>query len=239
MEYISTIAVSILGSGLLSTVIGLLANRWRHDRQADLLETWLNEGELLENLDTRAGLNHEGPENHARNLALATAARVNVNAAVASRLIPKNNFINTMSLVGGLFIAILGVAGIMAGVVLIQIPELSVSGVVNTLIIVFGVVSAFFGCTMLFMGHKSDVYRNIMRAEVLRTLQNENLPGEKSYAYNNKWIAGCSPEFKHRHKVALPADLRQAFSYFMLNARDISSVGEFDSQTSEVQEHWT
>lgn len=220
MEQLTTIAVAILGSGVLSTIISLLSNRWRDDRHAERLEAWVNEGTFLEDLERRAGLENSNPANRPRNLAIATAGRTYINTAIANRLVPKNNFEVVGYLIGGLLLAIMGLSAItlgLAATVGTTDPEQVFMGWVLALV---GAVAMLFAGLGIFKGSRSEFYRGVMRSEVQRTLNIETSDNEleNPYASRFEWLAGHEPEFIGRHKIALSADLRQSFSYFMQNA---------------------
>lgn len=237
MEQLITIAVAILGSGLLSTILNLVSHRSRDDRHAELLEAWVNEGKLLEDLEQRAGLENSALTERPRHIAQATAGRTYINTAIANRLVPKNNLEIVSYLGAGLLLAIIGLVAPVMGLVTIDVSAELTLVILGWVLVIVGIVAALLAGIWIFKGLKSETYRGIMRTEVQRTLNAETLPQESKNAYAERfnWIAGREPVFKRRHEIALPADLRHSFSYFMQHAyigTALSDAAEVNSSRS-------
>lgn len=219
MDNLTAIIIAILGSGLLSTALTLLTNRFRPSHRVDHLEAWQAERQLLETLEQQAGIDEEDRNRSGRDLALAIAARTQINASIAQRLIPKATLQSAGQLILGFVTAVLGpVIGVFGNWIVAAYDTLDML-ILGWAFIILGVVTFFLLAPLLiFKGAKSDVYRNVMRAEVQRVLDNELIPAEKSLAEKYGWVAGSEFEYKTRHNITLPEDLRQSFAYFMQHA---------------------
>lgn len=231
MEYFVTIAAAILGSGVLTTGIGLIAAKYGATRQAETLEAWTTERQLLRQLEDQAGIVDDGANTSARDLALAVAARTQVNAAIASRLIPKNNVSNTITYLSGIFLVILGPLAIIAGVVFAFSSPDAEMRFLAAASALLGLGFSLLAILLIFVGYNSEAYRNIMRAQVQRILNNDP-PSDRAYPKGKPWSAGQEPEFSKRHRIALSPDVRQSFSYFMKNAT--RSTGHNTTSTPQL-----
>lgn len=236
MEQFLTIAVAILGSGLLSTIVNVVSNKSRDGRHAELLEAWVNEGKLLKDLEKRAGLSGAESSAHSRNLALLTAAKTYINTAVAHRLVPKNNFEIVGYLLAGILLALIGIIALALGIVGIDFVTEVHLIILCIVLLLIGVVAALLGGLWIFKGLKSETYRGIMRTVVQRTLNADTFAHESSHPYAERfdWVAGKESKFRWTHRIALPADLRQTFKHFMRNAHASEVVT--DSTTSLPEE---
>lgn len=116
MEHLVTLAAAILGSSILSTAVGFIAARYNPTRHVETLQAWNTERLLLSELESKAGIIDDEASTSARNVALATAARTQVNAAVTTRLIPKNSLSSSVALVSGLLLSLLAATAVIAGI---------------------------------------------------------------------------------------------------------------------------
>lgn len=225
MEHLVTLAAAILGSSILSTAVGFIAARYNPTRHVETLQAWNTERLLLSELESKAGIIDDEASTSARNVALATAARTQVNAAVTTRLIPKNSLSSSVALVSGLLLSLLAATAIIAGIFFGLYLSDTGMRFLSLTVALSGLVIALMAALLIFIGHKSDVYRNIMRLYVRRILNGEPEPKEP-YPKKNPWTPGYEPEYLRGHRIALPPEVRQSFSYFMKNATESVNHGD-------------
>lgn len=153
---------------------------------------------------------------------MATAARAQVNAAIAIRLIPKNTVSSTVKFISGILLLVLGPGAILTGMVFaLSVPEAEMKFLASAGVLV-GFVFTILAALLIFVGQYSDVYRNMMRAHVQSVLNNEQALPYTGASKEPKWLPGHEPRYWKRHKMALSPDVRQSFSYFMKNAPSAS-----------------
>lgn len=231
MQHIITLLVALLGSGLISTVLTLIANQWRHDRHLDHMGVWRNEDDQLHDLERRAGVKTPDHANQPRNIALAVSARTQINAAVAKRLIPSDYVRVSTFIFSGITSLLLGTMTLLASVIQVYNSDIIPEGIFFIATTILGVLVMVLGSLLLFMGFRSDFYHDVMRVEVQKILnaeitadihanttdhKDEQSEGKSpSYAEKYGWHYGGKLCFKKRHYTALRPEIIQAFKYFM------------------------
>lgn len=120
-----TIVGIVLGSNVLISVIQILAGRFRFDRRADQMKSWLDESTVADTLEESAGI-HPDQAIVASKTAFAVAVRSDLNSRIALEIVPRSFWSATATLV-------YSTVGLTLGIVLIEIDEnLTVAGVVAT-----------------------------------------------------------------------------------------------------------
>ncbi|MGO1181453.1 MAG: hypothetical protein ACTHZ5_01030 [Micrococcaceae bacterium] len=211
-ENIITVLVAIIGSGALSTVITLVAARFRHDRQVDQLESWTKELELLDALDQRAGLVATGDSDASRDLAAAVAARTHLNARIARRIVPSAAFEGYFLVIVGVTV---GVLGLMLGVYAV-VGESDATAAMGNLVL--GVLLFLLGLVITLVGANTDGFRTRMRATIEQTLEGRTDPQRRGkLEEKHQWKAGREPSLPWRYEVVVPPQVRQSFKTYLMN----------------------
>lgn len=226
MNHATTLIAALLGSGLLSTTLTFIFSRWRHDRHVDALETWINEAKLLRSLEKTAELEPTVTNDQSRNLAVAIAARTQINAAMAARLIPRDNFRLLILAPLGLFVFFGSLLLLIASIGNAIASSETIDTAWSIVIALISVLMSCIGAVMFGVGWKSEIYQDVMRAEVQRSMEMGDTPSAHSphsYAKKYSWLPGMEPTYRRRHVIALRADIRQAFRHFIMNVKEPSS----------------
>ncbi|WP_137825244.1 hypothetical protein [Brevibacterium sp. 2SA] len=92
-EVLIAIAGAVLGSSVVTAIIQLVANRFRFDRRAQVLQAWKDELKIAEELERVALDGDKIGQSYARNnmrIAFSAAVRSDLNRKLALQLIPSN-----------------------------------------------------------------------------------------------------------------------------------------------------
>lgn len=175
MNILLTVTLAVLGSSVVSTLITIFAERWRHDKHADVLKAWKTEVNLQDELETAANNKGLNEQTRRRYEAQAIVGAQHFVEAAASRLVPKD-----------------GAAGVIRWFGLVILVAFLIPA---SAIVLFGndeALSAVFGDALLFSrvyipaltillavavigGMLDSYYRGIMRRTVSEVLRGKQL----------------------------------------------------------------